>query len=623
VPYPSRSYIWNDGDQVWVDYHSQTVSDPSPSCNNSTRRHVVTWQLDGGRDVPDTGKYTLVIEAGSTDIKLKDSNNVELQNIKFLNQHHFKFDADYDHDAINTVPMVEIAIDVPKTDATDASQSMYFLNMSRTQEIGNLVHNATKEIGAFRNSVGQSIEAVENSVSAGEAQQRSAVNVRKAIDANMTSGQDNVNVAINELRGKLQPGQESNAVFLYQAPTESVLMTVNTQSLNLETIIQTDKYGYIVSMLTGDKSDQVPAQTTLEPRHLVVKSYHHDGAVWSNDTQNVCVNQEEGTGAFSLFGYVSAKPHRVLTDALSEYVTIETQDSSIKVLLLPITIVQSTDNGFGTTDIGTKQSNISVSFLNEKLLSLDSPVNSSVTVLDDLDDPDVANTLECSLSYNKQSDNSHSVSSIVSISGGSSVDQYAMFMNGNADLTKLFASYKISTSLVSNNPPQLNGGVEFLSNDSAIADTQDLVDCMYFLDDVFVGGESKLTNDAGDIVSIFNNGGTVLNNITLKVKSYNNVTKAIGSPIDIELHNEMRAFASSTGGAIQQVISDNKLAIDGHSSDHVVNNMYTTDSSAWDVNIDWMRDASADATSTSIYGKLKSLHDNWNGGTHQAGYIQS
>ena len=29
-----------------------------------------------------------------------------------------------------------------------------------------------------------------------------------------------------------------------------------------------------------------------------------------------------------------------------------------------------------------------------------------------------------------------------------------------------------------------------------------------------------------------------------------------------------------------------------------------------------------DATSTSIYGKLKSLHDNWNGGTHQAGYIQ-
>ena len=40
---------------------------------------------------------------------------------------------------------------------------------------------------------------------------------------------------------------------------------------------------------------------------------------------------------------------------------------------------------------------------------------------------------------------------------------------------------------------------------------------MYFLDDVFVGDVSKLTNDAGDIVSIFNNGGTVLNNITLKL----------------------------------------------------------------------------------------------------------
>ena len=627
VPYPLRSYIWENGDQVWVDYHSQTVSDPSPSCDNSTRRHVVTWQLDGGRDVPDTGKYTLVIETGSTEIKLKDSNDVELQNIKFLNQYHFKFDADYDHDAVDTVPMVEISIDVPKTVDTGASQSMYFLNMSRTQEIGNLVHNATKEIGAFRNSVGQSIDAVEGSVSAGEAQQRSAVNVRKAIDANMTSGQDNVNVAINELRGKLQPGQESNAVFLYQAPTESVLMTVNTESLNLETIIQTDKYGYIVSMLAGTTADQVPAQSTLEPRHLVVKSYHHDGAVWSNDTQNVCVNQEEGTGAFNLFDYVSAKPHRVLTDALSEYVTIETQDSSVKVLLLPIIIVQSTDNGVGTTGGGDKQSNISVSFLNEKLLSLDSPVNSSVTVLDDLDDPADANTLECSLSYNKQSDNSHSVSSIVSISGGSSVDQYAMFMNGNADLTKLFASYKISTSLVSNNPPQLTGGAEFLSNDSAIADTQDLVDCMYFLDDVVVGGVSKLTDNAGniegDIVSIFNNGGNVLNNITLKVKSYNNVTKAIGSPIEIELHNEMRAFASSTGAAIQQVISDNKLAIDAHSADPVVNNMYTTDSSAWDVNIDWMQTAGADASSTSIYGNLLSLHNDWNGsGAYSASYIQ-
>ena len=176
----------------------------------------------------------------------------------------------------------------------------------------------------------------------------------------------------------------------------------------------------------------------------------------------MCVNQEEGTGAFSLFNYVSVKPHRVLTDALSEYVTIETQDSSIKVLLLPITIVQSTDNGEGSMMVD-KQSNISVSFLNEKLLSLDSPVNSSVTVLDDLDDPADDTALQCSLSYNKQSDNSHSVSSILSISGGSSVDQYAMFMNGNADLTKLFASYKISTSLVSNNPPQLTGGVEFLS----------------------------------------------------------------------------------------------------------------------------------------------------------------
>ena len=296
-------------------------------------------------------------------------------------------------------------------------------------------------------------------------------------------------------------------------------------------------------------------------------------------------------------------------------------------MLLPIIIVQSTDNGVGTTGGGDKQSNISVSFLNEKLLSLDSPVNSSVTVLDDLDDPADANTLQCSLSYNKQSDNSHSVSSIVSISGGSSVDQYAMFMNGNADLTKLFASYKISTSLVSNNPPQLTGGAEFLSNDSAIADTQDLVDCMYFLDDVVVGGVSKLTDNAGniegDIVSIFNNDGNVLNNITLKVKSYNNVTKAIGSPIEIELHNEMRAFASSTGAAIQQVISDNKLAIDAHSADPVVNNMYTTDSSAWDVNIDWMQTAGADASSTSIYGNLLSLHNDWNGsGAYSASYIQ-
>ena len=85
----------------------------------------------------------------------------------------------------------------------------------------------------------------------------------------------------------------------------------------------------------------------------------------------------------------------------------------------------------------------------------------------------------------------------------------------------------------------------------------------------------------------------------------------------------MRAFASSTGAAIQQVISDNKLAIDGHSSDPVVNNMHTTDSSAWDLTIDWMRDASDDAASTSIYGNLLSLHDNWNDSTHQAGYIQS
>ena len=40
-------------------------------------------------------------------------------------------------------------------------------------------------------------------------------------------------------------------------------------------------------MLAGTTADQVPA-TTLEPRHLVVKSYHHDGTVWSNDTK-MCV----------------------------------------------------------------------------------------------------------------------------------------------------------------------------------------------------------------------------------------------------------------------------------------------------------------------------------------------
>ena len=464
VSYP-RIWRWEHNDTVWVDYHSESVSDPADNCDKHTKRHLVDWVKPDGwqgpdHDVPDSGKYTVSIAAGSEVVTLTPDGGSTAHAVTFKNQRHLDFGADYDYDDTDKTPMVMIGVAVNKVASAPASgaaghtNDIYFLNMARSQEVGKIIHNATKEIGVMVNEVSDHIADVKSYANAGSAQVRGALNVRQAIGGNFSStalDQNNVRQdhSNNELIDLLGHGKSSNSVFLYEVPTESVLMKVSTGE-NMKSLVDNvnnDDYGYVLQMLVGGDNSEVAAQSELHPRHLIVKSYKYDGSGWGNAVVvHKLVNHRMpvATAAFNLLDYVQKHPHRVITDATAHVITVEgtnhdTTDgapTTIKLMMLPMKMT----NIIPLNDVGT-QSNVAMTFLKQDVLaSTLTAVSGTDTIKDKLTQAHVTYICKADAGIEAKK------GSIMQIFGGGANDNYAMFMNGGASDNKLFASYKISNN---------------------------------------------------------------------------------------------------------------------------------------------------------------------------------